>query len=299
MKKIIAYYTDIQLTANIIEKFSDSINKYIKGWSSDCIHINQFMKYGIPSDTDAIATLGILRGTGHLLKHAASKNIDRYYIDHAYFSPGYQGECWLRISKNKHTMNYVKEVSGFRWEKFFSQNNVMKPWKNFDKRGENILILPPTSAISWYFDQNEWENKTLNFLKKNLSNTLYNKIKIRAKPKEPIVDKNGKYLGLKENKEIKNNPLEEDINNSSVVIAYNSQVALDATLMGFPVIVSQNNCCYDLSFKLSDLNQGVDNPIFDQEPDRIKLCKWLSYCQFKLEEIKNGFAWKTINNFQI
>ena len=110
MKKIIAYYTDIQLTADIIEKFSDSINKYIKGWSSDYIHINHFIKYGIPPDTDAIATLGILRGTGHLLKHAASKDIDRYYIDHAYFSPGYQGECWLRISKNKQRHNIISTV---------------------------------------------------------------------------------------------------------------------------------------------------------------------------------------------
>jgi hypothetical protein len=65
------------------------------------------------------------------------------------------------------------------------------------------------------------------------------------------------------------------------------------------VIVNQHNCCFGLSFKLSDLKQGISNPIFDKEPDRLNLCKWLSYCQFKLEEIKSGFAWKTINNFQI
>jgi len=29
--------------------------------------------------------LGILRGIGHFLKEAAKQNIDRYYINHAYF----------------------------------------------------------------------------------------------------------------------------------------------------------------------------------------------------------------------
>ena len=65
------------------------------------------------------------------------------------------------------------------------------------------------------------------------------------------------------------------------------------------MIVDKHNCCYSLSFKLSDLKYGLNNPIFENEPKREELCKWLSYCQFKLEEIKSGLAWKTINNFQI
>ena len=48
-----------------------------------------------------------------------------------------------------------------------------------------------------------------------------------------------------------------------------------------------------------DFKEKKRESIFDKEPDRINLFRWLSYCQFKFEEIKNGFAWKTINNFQI
>lgn len=47
-----------------------------------CSH-RKFLEDGIPKDVNAIATLGILRGTGHLLQEAARQNIDRYYIDHA------------------------------------------------------------------------------------------------------------------------------------------------------------------------------------------------------------------------
>ena len=299
MKKLISYITDKQLTAEIVSIFSNAVNTHIKGWQSEIVHINDFLKNGIPTNVEAVATQGILRGTGHLLKEAANKNLDRYYIDHAYFNAGYKDDFWLRISKNKHTINNLKKVSNFRWEKFFSQDNLIMPWRSFSERGNNILIIPPTNAICWYFNESNWEKNILNFLKETLSAEDFKKVKIRAKPNEPIVDTKGIYKGLKENKEAINSPLEDDLNEASIVIAYNSQVALDALLKGIPVIVDKHNCCYSLSFKLSDLKYGLNNPIFENEPKREELCKWLSYCQFKLEEIKSGLAWKTINNFQI
>ena len=155
------------------------------------------------------------------------------------------------------------------------------------------------AVIFWLYHPLAQFVNILNYLEKNLSKENFNKVKIRGKPKEPIVDKNGKYLGLKVNEDVRNNSLEDDLNKSSIVIAYNSQVALDASLRGLPVIVNQHNSCNAISFKLSDLKGGINNSIFDQEPERKKLFKWLAYCQFKFSEIKNGFAWKTISNFQI
>jgi len=298
MKKVIIYKTDVNHTSYILEQFSNSINKHIKDWESNCLHINNFIENGIPQNVDAVATLGILRGTGHLLQEAAKKNIDRYYIDHAYFEPGYEGNCWLRISKNKHTINYIKDVSAYRWDHFFSQKNIIMPWKKYEQRGNSILIIPPTNAICWYFNEYDWEKNILNYLKKILNIETFKNIKIRYKPNEPFVDENGHFLGLRQNSKIENIPLEEDLKKSSLVIAYNSQVALDATLKGIPVIVNKHNSCFGLSFKLSDLEQGLDNPVFDLEPNRLRLFKWLSYCQYNLNEIKTGFAWKTINNFQ-
>ena len=298
MNKIISYTTDVILTAKIVEHFSHAINKHIKNWESEVLHINNFLSNGLPKNVDAVATLGILRGSGHLLKEAAKKNIDRYYIDHAYFCAGYNGDCWLRISKNKHSVNYIKDVSNFRWENFFATKHCILPWKKFDERGKNILVIPPTNAICWYFNEYEWEKNTLNLLSKNLTTQDFKNVKIRKKPNEPIVDENGNFLGIKQHDEVQNIPLEEDLQNASIIIAYNSQVALDASLKGIPVIVDKHNSCFELSFKLSDLNKGLNNPDFEIEPNRLGLFKWLSYCQFKLDEIKSGFAWKTINNFQ-
>ena len=298
MNKVVIYKTDFTPTANILTFFSNSINKHVKGWQSDCVHIREFLQHGIPNDINAIATFGILRGTGHLLKEAAANNIDRYFIDHAYFEPGYEGNCWLRISKNKHTMNYIRDISSFRWDSFFSTKNIIMPWKNFEQRGDSILIIPPTNAICWYFNEHKWTENLMNYLKNILDEETFKKIKIRVKPKEPMVDENGNYLGLRQNPQSDATPLDDELQNSSLVIAYNSQIALDATLKGIPVIVDKHNSCFGVSFKLSDLEKGLDNPAFNIEPNRLKLCHWLSYCQYKLDEIKSGFAWKTVNNFQ-
>ena len=78
MKKLISYITDKQLTAEIVSIFSNAVNTHIKGWQSEIVHINDFLKNGIPTNVEAVATQGILRGTGHLLKEAANKNLDRY-----------------------------------------------------------------------------------------------------------------------------------------------------------------------------------------------------------------------------
>ena len=94
------------------------------------------------------------------------------------------------------------------------------------------------------------------------------------------------------------NSIEDDLENAAVVIAFNSHVSIEATLKGIPVIVDKNNPCWNISYKLSDINEGLNNYKFDQEPDRLKLFKWLCYCQYNINEVKNGLAWELIEKFQ-
>ena len=56
--------------------------------------------------------------------------------------------------------------------------------------------------------------------------------------------------------------MQEDLDNSSIVIAYNSQVALEATIKGIPVIVNENNACHSISFSLNDINSDLNNRKF-------------------------------------
>ena len=160
------------------------------------------------------------------------------------------------------------------------------------------MIIPPTHAVSWFYQDKNWLNNLILYFKQNFNEDFLKRINIRKKPKEPVVDKYGNLLGLR-NIDIKNqNSIEDDLENAEVVIAFNSHVSIEATLKGIPVIVDKNNPCWNISYKLSDINEGLNNYKFDQEPDRLKLFKWLCYCQYNINEVKNGLAWELIEKFQ-
>ena len=276
------------------------VNRGLQDWVPRVVNIEDFLNNGHPADTDAIACLGILRGTGLALQSAASKGIDRYYIDHAYFNPGYDGIGWLRISKNKHTMNYLPEAEVYpdRWNANFSTNNDVYDWRPRRARGDKILVLPPTHAVQWYFNSYNWEDMIVDKLKQNLPASMHNLIRVRKKPNEPIVDKLGNLLRLEKQVSEDNVPLQQDLDDANIVIAYNSMVALQATMQGIPVITNQHNCCYPISYTFEDLFTDVNNPKFDQDPNRKKLVHWLSSCQFNNAEIQRGTAWDMMNALQ-
>ena len=200
----------------------------------------------------------------------------------------------MRITKNKHTMNTLPkgEVFADRWKANFKHTNPMHAWKTKSERGDRILVLPPTHAVQWYFDASRWEEQTLTYLKQILPKELHKLIKVRKKPKEPIVDKLGNLLRLDTSVEDDSVALEEDLAQSNVVIAYNSMVALKATLLGIPVITNQHNCCHPISFSVSNLIEP--DRVFDVQPNRAKLVRWLSQCQFNNSEIKQGTAWNML-----
>ena len=173
----------------------------------------------------------------------------------------------------------------------FKHNNPIHAWKTRLERGDRILVLPPSNAIQWYFNVPAWEEQVVSHLRRILPIELHKLIKVRRKPKEPIVDKLGNLLRLDTSVEDDSVTLEEDLLESNVVVAYNSMVALKATLMGIPVITNQHNCCYPISFKVKDIQPDMSNLNFDVEPNRTKLVRWLSQCQFSNDQIHSGIAW--------
>ena len=123
-------------------------------------------------------------------------------------------------------------------------------------------------------------------LKEILPENKHKNIKIRLKPNEPIVDNMGNLLRLESN--TSDTSLEDDLNNSYCVIAYNSNIALQATLKGIPVITSEISPCKAISYKIEDLNK-IENDLikpFCQEPPKRKdLLHWLANNQWNLNEI--------------
>ena len=301
-KNLVIYTTARARTSKLMFLFADGVAEQTPNeWDIKIISIDRFLESSAhPKDTNAIACFGILRGTGMALQEAARLGIDRYFIDHAYFSRGYGGEGWLRLSKNRHTLNYIKTPNTGRWEEKFAREyeHQIKPWKHKASRGDKILVIPPTHAIKWYFRCHNWEKEILTKLKKYLPEYLHCKIKIRPKPNEPIVDKLGNLLRFDKTVPEDAVSLEQDLTEANIVIAYNSNVTLEATRLGIPVITTRHNSCYPISFKIEDLMINFHNPKFDVEPDRLTLFRWLANNQFTKQEFRTGYAWKIVNQFQ-
>lgn len=302
-KRIVVYDTNRELTRNIIMKFAQGISQNAKGWDVRFSQIEKYNKNGLDPGLrpgiDAVATLGILRGTGEMLKEAAAKGIDYYYMDHAYFNPGYGGDNWMRIVKNGHSCNTLKSCNSDRYDQFFQNKNPMLTWKTNAQRGKNILICPPTHAVSWYMNMKEdWTDKTINYLKRILPMRDHTRIVVRDKPSEPIVDQRGNLIEMKQNSITKS--LDEDLNDACCVIAFNSMVSLTATLKGIPVIVSEHNCCFPIGYNLDVFKSGAFPQQFEIEPtERTNLIHWLANNQWNINEIQNGTAWKMLQeNYQ-
>jgi len=293
-KRIVCYDTDRKLTSQIVRRFAQSINQAGTDYAAECRTLDDFRQHGIPAGTDMVCSLGILRGTGLIMKTAASRGINRLYMDHAYFDSGYKGKGWLRMTYNGHTMTRINPASNIRWKGNFKNTNNVLEWKQAHQRGQNILILPPTNAICWYFDAYGWLEETIQTVKKHLPPEEHHLIKVRQKPMDPVVDKLGNLIGKESHPE--DCSLQEDLDNARVVVAYNSMVTVEATRQGIPVITSHHNACAPISFNFKNITQPER---LDQEPDRRDLFYWLSCCQFSEKERVNGVAWNHILRYQI
>jgi hypothetical protein len=285
MRKIYIYSTGRQETSEITFEFAQGVTASNTNWNSIYLDLAKHQK--IPADADAIAVLGILRGTGLLIKEAIKRKIDYYYLDHAYFSPGYGGQGWLRITKNAHAMTYLTSSNGIRWKTHFAPHNPISLWTNESEK-KKILVLPPTNAIEWFFGAKKWTKKTISLLEKYSSKGT--EILVRQKPNEPIVDGMGNLVRLQKNSNTRT--LDEDIDQVRLVVAYNSTVAIDALRKGLPVLTSKNSCCYPVSEKIEHFPFNTKKQPY--EPKRLKLFEWLSDNQFNRTEIINGSAWESL-----
>ena len=305
MPKLYVYDTSRKITTNITISFARGVIRYNNSnngpWQVKHMTIESYNSNGFPADikpgVDAVATLGILRGTGKMLKEAKAKNIDYYYMDHAYFCPGYGGKGWMRITKNAHTCVNLRDAPKDRWNGFHKNYNYQcLPWKHNSDRGRNILILPPTGAVSWFFDQGPdyWLDDVVTKLKSYLPESEHYRIQVRRKPNEPVVDGDGNLLELKAYPQ-SDQPLEQALMDAQCVVAYNSMVALEATMKGIPVITSENSCCNRVSYNL-DIYKGQHDPkeITVEPVNRAPLLFWLAYNQWKLRDIEDGTAWRML-----
>jgi len=256
---MIAWYTNHFISQKIMRSVAIGFRCIAK----DTSLFKEGAKKGMFKDESIL--YGILRGCSDVIHHNFRNNLDYLHLDLGYIDRSLhnkgQFDGYYRISLNDTQARY-KDVN-LPSDRIDKLNYKMQDWQN-NEHGY-FLICPPTDAICIFYgiDCDKWINTTI----QKLGNRKY---KIR--------DKNDVSVRL-----------EDDLLGAKCVITFNSNIALDATLAGIPVIAtSQHSIVRDWNnLNMSNLDDCFTR---SKELDRLKLLRFISYHQFTLKEIEKGLA---------
>lgn len=225
------------------------------GFSIKNTHMKQALRKPITS-----MSYGILRGCGELFNDCYDAGVEYWEVDRGYFKPRHF-DGYYRISYNntraKYNPEIAKKLPRDRWD---ALDINIAPWKEGD--AGYVLLCPPTEHVASFFNLREdWVDYACDRIKQGTDRHIH----IRGKHDE-------------------NGPLDMDLEGAHCVFTFNSNVAVEALLKGVPAITMSPDILHwnNLVFEMAESPNLKD---FDRE----SLFKFLSYCQFTLEEIKEGW----------
>ena len=255
----------------------------------------------VKSDTIDISnkSIRVFRGITRMpiIKQCLDNNIDFYYIDTGYMGC-YPVKKWQRFTKNnlqiRDHLNYAQldfltDVKVLK-KRFKDITNIdydnYKPKRPVE--GESILIIPPSlNTIRGLkvmkhmdFDQDHY----IEFITKEIRKYTDRKIIVRQKPNRKERTLNGKTL-LQQLKKDKVHCL----------VAYNSIAAFEAIQEGYPAVTLGPNCA---NYLADNELKNLEKPYFADDEKIREHSLYLSACQFNIEEFKNGYAIKQIEQLQ-
>ena len=199
--------------------------------------------------------------TWHMLQQAIKERRNWFYGDKAYFGRG----MYYRITKNALQSDCVGNTDPTRWNKLKKQ---IKPWKT----GSKILICQQSEAFYRLngIDRQQWLKKTI----ETIVNHSDRPIVIRSK----VMGDNTESL------------FEDSLDDIHSVVVYTSVAGVQAAINGIPCFATHD--CASMKFGSGDLSL-IENPV---KPDnREEMACVLANSQWTLDEIRNGTAWRMLN----
>ncbi len=209
------------------------------------------------------AMYGILRGTGEILKQCEWVQRDYYYLDHGYFKAGhYNG--FYRVTKNGRQADLPDERE-YRYpdDRFRKLGLPLAGWR---KSGRHIVVIPLTGAVANFYGINpdQWLRTVTTELSRHTSRPIV------VKPKG-------------------DGDIRDSLKDCWALVTHSSNSAVDAIADGVPSVVLGESACEAVSWTFEDL----EKPWW---PERECWVNALAYHQFTLDEMRNGTAWKILND---
>jgi len=215
----------------------------------------------------------VLRGITKRKQMQACRDAGRdfYYIDTGYFGNG-KKKTFHRITKN--------DVQWFG-------PIIERPRDRFDKtgvrlkkmrKGRNILIAPPSQKLLNNYDiiLEDWLEQVQS--------------EIRAHTDRPVVIRTKQGRSTRVNDDTMEMALDRDVH---CLVTFSSIAAGEALLYGKPAITLGPNAAGPLcSHSISEI-ETLKIPTLDEVD---AWARHLAYCQFTEVEMRNGTAWRILNN---
>lgn len=207
------------------------------------------------------------------MKSCLEKGRDFYYVDTGYFGNTGKKKLYHRITKN--AMQNIGPVIDRPADRFEATGIKLSKFRP----GSKILLCPPSAKVMLYYelDLDEWLEETINKIKQYTDREIVIRLK-KGRAERVATDTMAMALG-------------QDIH---CLVTFNSIAATESLLLGKPAFTLGPNAAQSLC--LSDLSM-IENPYV---PTLDEVHKWachLAYSQFTELEMRNGYAWKILNEF--
>jgi hypothetical protein len=194
--------------------------------------------------------------TGYLGNSAHSKNPNGWKLYH-------------RIVNNNLQHDQVIARPSDRWDQLGLQIQSRQ-------HGSKILVVAPDEKPCRFYDIDltKWLEETVATIKKHTDRDII----IRERNPDRKVRKNDK--------------IENALNDVHAVVTYNSIAGTEAVLAGVPVF-AMAPCNAAIPVSNTDLSQ-IDTPRWPTDDERHAWACHLAYGQFHVNELRNGTAWRIL-----
>jgi hypothetical protein len=251
------------------------INMFARGCNTPITATDDFV---YESSNEPIVMRGILKHK--IMKRCWEDSRDFYYIDTGYFGNERTADnpngwkYWHRIVKNDLQHREIIPRSDDRFRKF---NKQFSSWK---KDGRKILVAAPDEKPCKFYgvDKNTWVQHTVDTIKQYTDRPVV--VRERAAKRIDRIATDTLQAAL-----------DDDV---YALVTFNINAATEAIFHGIPAFtLAPANAASPVA--LQDLSQ-IENPYY---ADQDKLYAWachLAYGQVHVDELKNGFALKILEN---
>jgi len=208
---------------------------------------------------------GVLRGVDRIYKDCAHSGVEWWNIDHGFFRRSdhdagrYDG--YYRIGRNALMPIFRPEAAseGSRWK---ALKISPAPWSK--RKDGPVLLLPPTEAMGAFYGvaPDAWVKRTVARMPKGLR-----KAAVVRKKTDPV-------------------PFSKALGKARGVVVFNSNAAMEALVAGVPAVADQG---------IVRSWNGLGPEHIEQDftkLDREALFRFAAECQFTLDEIRSGYAWR-------